>query len=352
MAPLSGLCGDLQHRFGLAAPEAGHLCGKQLPGEAAVQGAAGSLRKARGLVRKACQAKFFLVECTKSTGAVATSEQAMPLPSDSQPAAREARAVHTADIHISEPSGTDVWLDIRVGVAKPDCSLLKELGRTEQENRREYGLGASNSSTLFDGVVPVIFAQHGCPGPCAIIFLNHIFLRRRVLIGTTFPSCTWGRVFQECCPIIKFDDGPKDLGAGRDTARCAPNTPRSRRYLFLSGLRVLGCGCCGCCCLAVAVAVAVLLVAAQLPAVACCCVACCCCCCCCIACCCPAACCCCCGMVCCCLAACCCCCCPAACCRCCVACCPANVRFESGSTASSLHTDSSKSGLRFPPAFD
>ena len=35
--------------------------------------------------------------------AIAASEQAMPLPRDSQLAAQEARAVHTADIHISEP---------------------------------------------------------------------------------------------------------------------------------------------------------------------------------------------------------------------------------------------------------
>ena len=44
---------------------------------------------------------------SKSTGAMATSEQAVPLPRNSQPAARETRAVHTADIHMSEPNGTD-----------------------------------------------------------------------------------------------------------------------------------------------------------------------------------------------------------------------------------------------------
>ena len=103
----------------------------------------------------------------------------MPLPRDSQPAAREARAVHTSDIHISEPNNTDIWVDVRVGMAKPDCSVAKELTRMEQEKRREYGQGPSNPSTPFDGVVPVIFEQHGCPSPCAITFLYHI-LRRRV----------------------------------------------------------------------------------------------------------------------------------------------------------------------------
>ena len=41
----------------------------------------------------------------------------MPLPRGSQPAAREARAVHTADIHISEPNGTDIWIDVRIDMA-------------------------------------------------------------------------------------------------------------------------------------------------------------------------------------------------------------------------------------------
>ena len=93
----------------------------------------------------------FLVEYVKTTGAIATSEQAMPLPRDRQPAAWEARAVHTADIHISEPNGMDIWVDVRVGMAKPDCSVPKELTQMEQEKRREYGQGPSNPSALFDG---------------------------------------------------------------------------------------------------------------------------------------------------------------------------------------------------------
>ena len=64
-------------------------------------------------------------------------------------------------------------------MAKPDCSVPKELARMEQEKRRGYGQGPSNPNTLFDRVVPVIFEQHGCPNQCATTFLYHI-LRRRV----------------------------------------------------------------------------------------------------------------------------------------------------------------------------
>ena len=65
------------------------------------------------------------------------------------------------------------------GPSKPDCSVPKELACMELEKRREYGRGVSNPGALFDGVVPIIFEQHGCPGPCAVTFLHHI-LRRKV----------------------------------------------------------------------------------------------------------------------------------------------------------------------------
>ena len=39
-----------------------------------------------------------------------------------------------ADIHISEPNGTEIWLDVRVGMAKPDCNLSKEQARMGHEN--------------------------------------------------------------------------------------------------------------------------------------------------------------------------------------------------------------------------
>ena len=95
----------LQHKLGLAAPGAGHLCGKQLPGarqpckaplDHIGRHVAWCARRAREIRHN--RLRDVLFEHTKTTGAIATSEQAMPLPRDSQPAAREARAVHTVDI--------------------------------------------------------------------------------------------------------------------------------------------------------------------------------------------------------------------------------------------------------------
>ena len=230
----------LQHRFGFASPGAGHLCGKQLPGakqpckappDAIGRHVAWCARRAREIRHN--RLRDFLVEYVKTTGAIATTEQAMPLPRDSQPAAREARAVHTADILVSEPNGTDIWVDVRVGMAKPDCSVPKELTRMEQEKRREYGQGPSNPSTLFDGVVPVLFEQHGCRSPCAITCLYHT-LRRRVAKLEQNSHLTHGvawmiaskdvyapifcillvmhhQMFQECSPIVQTQDQPREL---------------------------------------------------------------------------------------------------------------------------------------------
>ena len=105
----------------------------------------------------------------------------------------------------------------------------------EQEKRREYGLRPSNPNTLFDGVVPVIFEQHGCPNPCAITFLHHI-LRRRVAKLEQGSHLTHGvawmivareffapiscillvmhrQMFQECCPIVQTPDQPREMTA-------------------------------------------------------------------------------------------------------------------------------------------
>ena len=174
---------------GLASPGAGHLCGKQLRGaKQPCKAPLDAIGRHVAWWRKAChgdttqQIEGFpggACQNHRRNSYLRASDALVPLPWDSQPAARDARVVHTTNIHISDPNGTDIWVDVRIGMAKPDCSVPKELTRMEQEKRREYGQGPSNPNTLFDGVVPVIFEHHGCPSPCAITFLYYI-LRRRV----------------------------------------------------------------------------------------------------------------------------------------------------------------------------
>ena len=152
----------------------------------------------------------------------------MPLPRDR---ARETRAVHTADIHISEPNGTDIWIDVRVGMAKPDCSVPKDLERIEQEKRKEYGQGPSNPNSLFDGVVPVIFEQHGCPNPCAITFLHHV-LRRRVARLEQGSHHPWGGMHDRCprtvCTNLLYPSGHAPSNVPGMLSYCA-NTRSTER---------------------------------------------------------------------------------------------------------------------------
>ena len=94
--------------------------------------------------------KDLLVESIVSMRVVATSEQATRKPM------------------------ANIWLDVRIGMAKPDCNIPKKLARMENGK-----LEAPNAWTLFDGMVSVIFEEYCCPGQCATIFLNRT-LRRRV----------------------------------------------------------------------------------------------------------------------------------------------------------------------------
>ena len=198
----------LQHRFGLASPCAGHLCGKQLPG-----------------ARQPCKAPLDAIGRHVAWCARRHRNQTQSFGKPGLCAQRT--------LTISEPNGTDIWVDVRIGMAKPDCSVPKELARVEQEKLREYGQGPSNPSTLFDGVVPVIFEQHGCPSQCAITFLYYI-LRRRVAKLEQSSHLAHGvawmiaskelyapiacillvmrhHMFQECSPIVQMEDQPREL---------------------------------------------------------------------------------------------------------------------------------------------
>ena len=127
----------------------------------------------------------------------------------------------------------------------------------EQEKRREYGPGEPNPSTLFDGVVPVIFEQHGCPGQCAVTLLNHI-LRRRVqrleqgsylTHGIAWMIASWEhfapiscillvthyQMFQECCPIIQGENGPRELGTSHSIPSSAHDNTWSQGDALSSG---------------------------------------------------------------------------------------------------------------------
>ena len=156
----------LQRRFGLAAPGAGHLCGKS--------------------------------DTTSSeTCYWNTPKPLEQLPHQNRPchSPRTVSLQHgkpvlytlLTDIHISEPNGMDIWTDVRIGMAKPECNVSKELARMEQEKRREYAwVWTVQPNTLFDGAVPVSFGHISC-----ILLVTHY------------------QMFQERCPIVQMVNNPR-----------------------------------------------------------------------------------------------------------------------------------------------
>ena len=130
---------------------------------------------------------------------------------------------------MSEPNGTDIWVDVMIGMAKPECSMPKELARMKHEKRREYGLGTPSPSTLFDWVTPVILEQHGCPGLCAIIFLHRVSLDSR----TRIPPNAW-RSVDDSVPGFFLRPSPAFFWSR--AARCSKNAVSSYRLKTIPGI--------------------------------------------------------------------------------------------------------------------
>ena len=119
-------------------------------------------------------------------------------------------------------------------MAKPECSVPKELARMEQNKRSEYGLGQANPNTLFDRVVPAILSN-----TVAQVHVNHVSAppsapqggqtraRAHLTHGVAWMiashelyapiSCILlamhYQMFQECCPIVQTPDNPRELAA-------------------------------------------------------------------------------------------------------------------------------------------
>ena len=63
-------------------------------------------------------------------------DQIMP---DGQPAPDSLRPIHRADVHIIEPAGSELWLDIKIHTVAPNLAIAKELLREKQTKCRAYG---------------------------------------------------------------------------------------------------------------------------------------------------------------------------------------------------------------------
>ena len=124
---------------------------------------------------------------------------------DGQPAPGSVRPIHRADVHIIEPQGSELWLDVKIHTVNVDLDVAKELLREEMTKCRAYGQrNGYNLQALDRGMTPVVLEQFGRTAPGAQAIFNRIIYHRLQLLvrqGTpysfakqTASSELWGPI--------------------------------------------------------------------------------------------------------------------------------------------------------------
>ena len=102
---------------------------------------------------------------------------------DGQPAPGSVRPIHRADVHIIEPQGSELWLDVKIHTVNIDLNVAKELLREEMTKCRAYGQREGyNLQALDRGMTPVVLEQFGRTAPGAQAIFNRIINHRLQLL--------------------------------------------------------------------------------------------------------------------------------------------------------------------------
>ena len=97
------------------------------------------------------------------------------LQEDGQPAPGSVRPIHRADVHIIEPRGSELWLDVKMHTVNPDLTVAEELLREELTKCRAYGQREGfNLQALDKGMTPVVLEHFGRTAPGAQAVFNRI----------------------------------------------------------------------------------------------------------------------------------------------------------------------------------
>ena len=92
--------------------------------------------------------------------------------------------IHRADLHIIEPTGSELWLDVRIHTVAQGLPVTRELLREEQTKCRAYGQRHGYDLNQLDrGMIPVVLEQYGRTAPGAhAIFQRLIHHRTQLLV--------------------------------------------------------------------------------------------------------------------------------------------------------------------------
>ena len=72
--------------------------------------------------------------------------------------------IHRADLHIIEPTASELWLDVRIHTVAPNLPVTRELLREEQTKCRSYGQRHGYDLNQLDrGMIPVVLEQGHTP---------------------------------------------------------------------------------------------------------------------------------------------------------------------------------------------
>ena len=126
-----------------------------------------------------------IIKLARQAGLTGTTEQAMLIPDHDQ----LVRPIHRADVHIIEPQGSELWLDVKTHTVGPDLTVAKELLREEATKCRAYGQRDGYSlQALERGMTLVVLEQFGRTAPGAPAIFNRIINHRlQILVRQGIP---------------------------------------------------------------------------------------------------------------------------------------------------------------------
>ena len=212
----------LNQRLSFPAPGTGQQCGRTPPGGKRCPHILDPYGRhaaccTKGLhTRRHDRVRDLIAKLARQAGLTATTEQAMLIPDqiqeDGQPAPGSVRPIHRADVHIIEPQGSELWLDVKIHTVNLDLDVAKELLREEMTRCRAYGQREGyNLQTLDRGMTPVVLEHFGrtAPGAQAIFnrIINHSHFGSSLRLKST--QC-WAR----------FDDLQKRIREGHLASSC------------------------------------------------------------------------------------------------------------------------------------
>ena len=97
---------------------------------------------------------------------------------DGEPALGSVRPLHKADVHTIEPTGSEIWIDVRMHTAHVDQPIRREFLKGERQKRRAYGQHGYDLNRLDHGMIPLVLEQHGRTAPGAQALFQRLLHRR------------------------------------------------------------------------------------------------------------------------------------------------------------------------------